>query len=935
MTGLAELRLVPRGSHATLDVDVRRDGAGTVGHVDATVGGAPDGSSAALHATFRGRRVSARARVALGALGWVELRRAELELPGGLSLDAAERATGALDLEGALDLAQVAPLLGAEGVERIAGTAALSARIERGDERLPPTVRATATTRGLDLSLYRDGRSVHAGGIDGSVHLEHDGVTQATELSAGAWDASGPLASADGKASVPVLGWALGQASLDRRALAAVAVSARVDVPARAIAELPGLLERPDLPGLLASTDLPGLVARPDLRGRVEAHAELHGSLDRPDVVVSARADALRVKRPRGRARMLPVDATLDARWNGTDVVATLRLDEEERAERGPSGAGTAARTSGHVRGLVLAKLPVAELLAGRPLAWDASGALDVADLELAPLPLPEDLEGTLTGRVELRDLASAPRLLARAHVDDLGVSGARVAKADLEVTASDGSLAGHATLHQADGGSADAALLSSALSWRGLTATWDEAQPSRVDYKVSAMRLGLVRPFVRTIFPEIDGRIDGSGSAVVGPASQVFEGGLSLSEGRLYATAFGEEITDLEGAATFDRDGAFRVQGVRGKIGAGVLTASASGRMKGLRFASAEVVAVVPTKDGVPLSAEGANFAEATGEVRMRASMAPDRKALLVAVDVPRATVTLPDRGTQRLQPLDLDTSIVVGVRRPDGTLTPEVARRGRRQADKSAEAQADSLTARLTVTLGDDVRLEGRGLAIGLGGRTLVDVADELAVTGRITLKTGGTVDVQGRRFVIDHGTLTFVEGSESTNPTVVGAASWDAPDGTRVWVEFNGPLETGKLTLRSEPPYSKNEILSVLLFGRPDPNQARAGDARPSEADTAAAVGSGLVSSGLNKALGELDDDFELEQDRTSANRLRTNLGYKLRRNLKVKVGYASGLSQREPDTTYLFLEWLFLPKWSLLGTRGDKGTSILDVLFQHRY
>ena len=31
----------------------------------------------------------------------------------------------------------------------------------------------------------------------------------------------------------------------------------------------------------------------------------------------------------------------------------------------------------------------------------------------------------------------------------------------------------------------------------------------------------------------------------------------------------------------------------------------------------------------------------------------------------------------------------------------------------------------------------------------------------------------------------------------------------------------------------------------------------------------------------------------------------------------------------------VEWQFIPKWSLIGTRGDRGTSILDVLFQHRY
>jgi hypothetical protein len=61
----------------------------------------------------------------------------------------------------------------------------------------------------------------------------------------------------------------------------------------------------------------------------------------------------------------------------------------------------------------------------------------------------------------------------------------------------------------------------------------------------------------------------------------------------------------------------------------------------------------------------------------------------------------------------------------------------------------------------------------------------------------------------------------------------------------------------------------------------------------------------------------------------------VGYRLRRNLRVQLGYAPGRSYREPDTTFLFLDWQFIPKWSLIATRGDRGTSILDVLFQHRY
>jgi hypothetical protein len=38
---------------------------------------------------------------------------------------------------------------------------------------------------------------------------------------------------------------------------------------------------------------------------------------------------------------------------------------------------------------------------------------------------------------------------------------------------------------------------------------------------------------------------------------------------------------------------------------------------------------------------------------------------------------------------------------------------------------------------------------------------------------------------------------------------------------------------------------------------------------------------------------------------------------------------------PDTTLVTFNWRFLRKWSLLTTVGNTGTSILDVVWQHRY
>ena len=400
----------------------------TDGHADVTIAGSKDGTAAELHAKLDGRRASGRARVAIGSVGWVEVQGADIDLPGPLGVSTLKRATGALDLRGELDLSQGAALFGGESIEQISGRAFLSARVERFDGRTLPTVYATARTRELDVTFNREGKSTHVGGIDGAIHVGYDGTTDETEASVLTWDRSGILGSADAKSRVPLVAWMTGTKPIDRDALSMLDVGGVVDLPRRDVSELPGLF------------------ARPDLRGTLSLHATFAGSINQPSVSLVAHADDLRQAAStttRGR-KYSPIDGALEARWDGRDVVATLTADESER-EPTAGADRKKEHKAGHVRGLVIARVPLTDLLAGRPLAWNASGELDVADLELAPLPLPMNLRGALTGRVKLRDLTGTPVLDARARVDDLGIAGVRVLRGDLRVEAKNGSLVGSA----------------------------------------------------------------------------------------------------------------------------------------------------------------------------------------------------------------------------------------------------------------------------------------------------------------------------------------------------------------------------------------------------------------------------------------------------------------------------------------------------------
>lgn len=1016
LTGIAALDALPRGTHAALDVDLTADASTVDGHADVTLEG-PNGIGAEAHVRADRGHIVGTARAALEKLGYVDLSSIDVTVPNGLSRPSLERATGTVEARGAIDLAALANLFTSDehlALEKLGGVATIEARAERRDASVLPVVRGTIKTRDFEAIFARIDEATGIKtqtirGVDGSVHFAWDGETDDAEIGAVTWDDAGVLASADAKAKLPLFDYLTKKRTFDANTLPTLDTSAVFDFAARDVATFPAFF-RPE-----------------GLSGVVELHSSLDGVLAHPRVVLAGRARRIREIRRRNEQVYEPLDASVDAQWDGERLVATIAADERARrpiarvTARGPRATGPSAPSfdpeyeigegppppntkpslPGAVRGLVIANVAARDLLAGRfaDLPWTGSAEVAVSNLKLAPIPLPRGdenpregrppppplhLDGALTGRIRIRDLNAQSSLEVNGAIQGFGVQGVVVDNVDLTVGARDASVFASARVRTGTS-TTTIQLASKALTWSGLQVGWNADEPTRLDYVVQSLPLTLFRPLVRNVVPEMEGRIDGTGYASFDSKGQTFEGGLAVTQGRLYVTTLGEEVTNLTATARFDRSGVFRIENATGTVGAGEFRATATGKMKGLAFESGEATIVVPGKEGVPLSSQGATFAEAIGEVKIAARMADEPNTLLLTVDVPRAEIELPDRSTASLQSLDPDTTIAVGIRQKDGTLAPADAdrryrvRQPRRPADPSKTISAGppasrsalpvvttvtpspastapattgatgttdakaTFTTRIALNLGDQVTIEGRGMSITLGGKTLVEVADEIRITGRIDLR-GGSAEVYGRRFTIDRGTINFLEGEDFDNPTIVAAAYWDSPDRTRVWVEFSGPLKAKgsnaaepKLTLRSEPPYSNTEILSVLLFGRPDPNQASAASGGGSrDSSGATVVTTGFVAGDVNKLLSKLDEDLDYETDTLSGNRARQKIGHSFfNRRLKVQVGYAPTPTFREPDTTFAFLTWHFIPKWSVQGTVGNKGTSILDVLFQHRY
>jgi translocation and assembly module TamB len=314
----------------------------------------------------------------------------------------------------------------------------------------------------------------------------------------------------------------------------------------------------------------------------------------------------------------------------------------------------------------------------------------------------------------------------------------------------------------------------------------------------------------------------------------------------------------------------------------------------------------------------------------------------LEVVVDVPSAALELAQgSATRDVQDLGEIAGVRVGVqRRSDEFIELELDAVTDEGVDETTStASAPKTPIKIELRLGGDVMVRrGPDLEVRLEGQPTVTIGPGVRVAGQIRL-IRGTISIQGKPFEIERGTVTFV-GADPSNPQIVLTAGWTAADGTRVFADFVGPLKTGRVTLRSEPARPQNEILALLLFGTTDQQKT---NNTPQTTSVAAAAG-GVATQPLNKALGGVNRSLDklglaggiTTKIDTSTPNPRPEVELQIARDVSLQIAWVLGVPPPgNPDTTLVTLDWRFLRQWSLATTVGDAGTSIVDVIWQHRY
>ncbi|HEY8090368.1 MAG TPA: translocation/assembly module TamB domain-containing protein, partial [Polyangiaceae bacterium] len=833
-------RLMTGGSLAfDTDLDLRRDYARGRAMLDMTkldVGRVKD-VSVHLDATLEGRKLAGSAHAKATGVGSVDLEAFRIELAGAAPLSAASwrGAWGSLDLGARGDLARVAALLppGTTPVGGVRGQVALQAHLARDDihdlspdldvslstDKLALAAR-TPTSRDIDGVLVHPPPAWHMEGVDFVVRAHVDGNTGALAASAVARDARGTLAQLDvASHSFPFTDVfeQNGRLAADLRT---TPFDAHLVVPERWLGSLPQVLQQRTV------------------SGRLQADVRASGTILAPSVNAAV---ALRRASFAGGEISTLLDVDVAARYDGAHGSASVRARSGGRELLALEARGNAA---------------IAQFFdaSGAPPVWDASGRAHLTGFPIESIPALDDklVSGSLSGDIALVDLHNDAHADASLTVDGLTVGSIGYRSARLRLAADGRTIDGSVRIDQTDG-FAEAKAHANATWGAALAPALSPDEPLEATLSTKNFRIAALLPFVDGALDELDGRLDGDTRLALDPRVRKVEltGALALTRGTVEASGGGGELHDITANVRLSPGGLVTVEDLTARGLTGRLQAAATARLDGLTLRSARAVVVIPAGSAIPLRANGTEVGDVDGRVEVTEMTSGDGKAIDVKVEVPDLRVALPEGSSNDAQALGPMPRVRIGAHRGDPATFVLLPLDPVKTATRAAPT-AGGARVRVETHLASVLVSKGTQLRVALGGRVNVKDDPTAPVTGQITLKKGGMLDVQGKKFTIENGTVTFT-GDDASNPEVVVKASWTAPEGTVVYASFNGPLQTGKVTLSSEPTLPQQEIVELLLFGTTDGKQAQT----PGGTTTDTAIGTvgGQAAQPLNHALNQV--------------------------------------------------------------------------------
>ena len=471
----------------------------------------------------------------------------------------------------------------------------------------------------------------------------------------------------------------------------------------------------------------------------------------------------------------------------------------------------------------------------------------------------------------------------------------------------------------------------------------------SRVEGDVTAVRTSLrelLPPvLVGAWLDEVGGMLD-MNMHVEGPVlAPLVSGSMSLSNARMGVIPLGRRLNDMDMTVQLDGE---RIVLERFHLRDSTGTADATGAIE-LDGLLPRTLNLETRLDSFLMADPSGNGVFVSGDILMDGATVDDLLTLNVTLD--SLVVDVPDTAG----------STSYGATAPPSTIlyvNEDVA--ADQVGQQNPQLLATDEAAAITVPLQADVNIRTRGR--NEVHQSLADLIFEIDMQARIrglsySLRGSvrvpeGTVKVAGKQFTLERGFVTFDGTVDTVNPVVdvravhylssdVAARLEPASGGeANVSVVIDGKLEelfasdSGAIRLQSDPQMSQEDIIFVLLTGRPrDASSEVEGDQQALA--TASSLAAGLLADRLLSETGIPIDTIRIDGDAQSGQAFaRVEGGKYITEDVYVSGTYINSQDPRENDFEFA-LEWIILRLGSAsMRTEiraGNKGNGGLELLW----
>jgi autotransporter translocation and assembly factor TamB len=814
-----------------------------------------------------------------------------------------ETLRGGIELSGDVDLTRLQPLLPIAGIERAGGRLIFDIKVEPNpDRQLIPRFRAKLRSEKLVLVSERpDAEQMPTAdrakgtspwtlrGVD--IDVDASLADHLAKVEAHVFDRRGDVLALEAEFRE------LGNLSNPKAAFERAPFKARLSLPRRGFEQWPAPI-RPA-----------------EIQGALTLQVDAQGTLKNPKVHARARIDGFRAASDNPKLRR--VDVELGARYETAGGDVMLRAHEKGKAVLGLDSrwTGDAAKIGGAL------SAPDAE----SPLLADLKVELNDFPLELVPELHNKHVAGNLSGKVDLTGLGRDARLSLdlgskRVAVDRLILSELRArVQSDGRELELDSRIAG--------GGGFAEVKAKTALSWGARLLPVVDQQQLEGAFTAQDFPLATLQPVVEGSVSDLEGKLDADIRAELTDGQPRLSGRAALDAGVLQIPAIGQRFSDISAKVEITPE-RVRIADVKARGVSGGFKAEAEAALRGLTPVSATASVSIDEDDKLPLTVEGESVGDAWGKIETQYRVDEAKKQTLIAVDLKKFHLQLPAAPPQGIQALEQAEHVRVGYWRQDREFVTVPL-----QPLEEPAAPSEYQTI-VTVDLGNLQLEKGDQVEVGVGGKITAKLGAELDVTGKLETKRG-TLFISGKTFDIERGTVTFTGGPPDT-PIISAVARYDSPAGYTVYAEYTGTASEGKLSLRSEPTLSQDEILTLLMFGTPD-GSFGAGSESQNQLSTVVSVAGSTAAQGLNRALSKVTDlDVSARVD-TSTGAPRPELVLQLTPRVAARVTQALGepAPGQSPDRTFVTLELRVASAWALSTMVGDRGATAFDVIWRRRY